>query len=51
MTPENHPIDQLFREKLGGFEQHPPAGLLDQIEIIRQPLSGFRERLRIGAGL
>ncbi|HWS01730.1 MAG TPA: hypothetical protein VN249_14000, partial [Prolixibacteraceae bacterium] len=42
MTPENHPIDQLFREKLGGFEQHPPAGLLDQIN--RQV--AFRNRTR-----
>ena len=28
---ENHPIDQLFKEKLGNFEQIPPVGLLDKI--------------------
>lgn len=42
MTTENHPIDQLFREKLGSFEQHPPVGLLDQIN--RQVV--FRNRVR-----
>ena len=31
MTTENHFIDQLFKEKLGNFEQNPPVGLLDQI--------------------
>ncbi len=42
MTTENHPIDHLFREKLGSFEQNPPVGLLDQIsqEVV------FRNRVR-----
>jgi hypothetical protein len=31
MTTDNHFIDQLFKEKLGNFEQDPPVGLLDQI--------------------
>ena len=31
MTTENHPIDQLFKEKLGSLEKNPPAGLMDQI--------------------
>ncbi len=31
MRTENHPIDQLFKEKLGNFEKNPPAGLLEQI--------------------
>jgi len=39
---ENHPIDQLFKEKLGNFEQVPPVDLLDKIhqEVI------FRSRVR-----
>jgi len=39
---ENHPIDQLFREKLGSFDQKPPVGLLDKInqEVV------FRNRVR-----
>ena len=42
MTMENHPIDQLFKEKLGNFEQIPPVGLLDKIgeEIV------FRSKVR-----
>jgi len=32
MTMENHPIDQVFKEKLGNFEQNPPAGLMDRIQ-------------------
>ena len=31
MTMENSRIDQLFKEKLGNFEQNPPVGLLDKI--------------------
>ena len=42
MTTENHPIDQLFREKLGSFEQNPPVDLLDQIN--QQVV--FRNRVR-----
>ena len=30
---ENHPIDQLFKEKLENFEQNPPAGLMDKINL------------------
>lgn len=39
---ENHRIDQIFKEKLEGFEKNPPVGLLDQInqQII------FRGRVR-----
>jgi len=39
---ENNQIDQLFKEKLGNFEQNPPVGLLD--EINRQV--AFRSRVR-----
>ncbi len=42
MTTENHPIDQLFKEKLGNFEQIPPAGLLNKIN---QEIA-FRGRVR-----
>ncbi len=28
---ENHPIDQLFKERLGNFEQNPPVDLMDKI--------------------
>jgi hypothetical protein len=31
MTTENNHIDRLFKEKLGNFEQNPPAGLLARI--------------------
>ena len=31
MTSEKHPIDQLFKERLGNLEKNPPAGLLDEI--------------------
>lgn len=39
---ENHPIDQLFKGKLGNFEQNPPVGLMDKInqEVI------FRGKVR-----
>ena len=39
---ENHPIDQLFKDKLGNFEQNPPVGLLDKIN---QEIA-FRSRVR-----
>lgn len=39
---EKHPIDQIFREKLGDFEMNPPVGLLDQIH---QEVA-FRGRVR-----
>jgi hypothetical protein len=42
MTTENHPIDQLFKERLGNFEQVPPVGLLDKIN---QDIA-FRGRVR-----
>lgn len=42
MNTEKHPIDQLFRERLGSFEQVPPAGLLDKIH---QEVA-FRGRIR-----
>ena len=42
MTTENHPIDQLFKERLGNFEQIPPVGLLDKIN---QEIA-FRGRVR-----
>ena len=29
---ERHPIDQLFKDKLGNFEKNPPADLMGQIE-------------------
>ncbi len=31
MTVERHPIDQLFKEKLGNFEKNPPVDLMGQI--------------------
>ena len=39
---ESHPIDQLFKGKLGNFEQNPPVGLMDKInqEVI------FRSKVR-----
>lgn len=32
MTVERHPIDQLFKDKLGNFEKNPPVGLMGQID-------------------
>jgi len=32
MTVERHPIDQLFKDKLGNFEMNPPVGLMGQID-------------------
>ena len=32
MTVERHPIDQLFKDKLGNFEKNPPVGLMRQID-------------------
>ena len=29
---EKHPIDQIFKDKLGDFEMNPSVGLLDQIQ-------------------
>lgn len=29
---ERHPIDQLFKDKLGNFEMNPPVGLMGQID-------------------
>jgi cell division septation protein DedD len=42
MTTENHPIDQLFREKLGNLEQNPSLGLMAKInqELV------FRSKVR-----
>lgn len=39
---ENHPVDQLFKDKLGNFEHNPPVGLLDKIN---QEIA-FRSRVR-----
>jgi len=42
MTVERHPIDQLFKDKLGNFEKNPPVGLMGQID---QQIA-FRGRVR-----
>jgi hypothetical protein len=42
MTTERHPIDQIFKDKLGNFEKNPPVGLMDQID---QQIA-FRGRVR-----
>lgn len=39
---EKHPIDQIFRDKLGDFEKNPPVGLLNQVH---QEVA-FRSRVR-----
>ncbi|MCK9641051.1 MAG: PorT family protein [Prolixibacteraceae bacterium] len=32
MTVERHPIDQLFKDKLGNLEKNPPVGLMGKID-------------------
>jgi len=54
---ENHPIDQLFKDKLGNFEQNPPVGLLDKVnqEIASRSrvrrLNQFKMAVSIAAAL
>jgi hypothetical protein len=57
MNRENHPIDQLFKEKLGNLEMTPPRSLLSGIndEMIAQRkvrrLHQFRSVIGIAAAL